>query len=119
MLIGDAASLIDPFTGEGIGNAMLSGMLAAEWAAKAHAATDFSASFLSGYEKAVLGELKREFGLSHMLQRMLRWRGLVDLVIRKASRSDELASAISCMFDDLGERRRLLSPGFYWRVLTA
>jgi len=30
MLTGDAASLIDPFTGEGISNAMYSGMLAAE-----------------------------------------------------------------------------------------
>jgi geranylgeranyl reductase family protein len=30
MLLGDAASLIDPFTGEGIGNAMISGRLAAE-----------------------------------------------------------------------------------------
>ena len=119
MLIGDAASLIDPFTGEGIGNAMLSGLHSAEWAAKAHAAGDFSASFLRGYEKAVLNELRREFRLSHMLQRMLRRRSLVDLVIRKASRSEELASAISCMFDDLGERRKLLSPGFYWRVLTA
>jgi flavin-dependent dehydrogenase len=29
LLTGDAASLIDPFTGEGIGNAMYSGMLAA------------------------------------------------------------------------------------------
>lgn len=30
LLTGDAGSLIDPFTGEGIGNALLSGMLAAE-----------------------------------------------------------------------------------------
>jgi flavin-dependent dehydrogenase len=29
LLVGDAAALIDPFTGEGIGNAMCSGMLAA------------------------------------------------------------------------------------------
>jgi hypothetical protein len=50
---------------------------------------------------------------------MLRWHGLVDLVIRKASRSADLASAISCMFDDLGARRQLLSPRFYWRVLRA
>jgi flavin-dependent dehydrogenase len=32
MLTGDAAMLIDPFTGEGIGNAMMSGMLAAQQA---------------------------------------------------------------------------------------
>jgi len=30
LLVGDAAALIDPFSGEGIGNAMVSGRLAAE-----------------------------------------------------------------------------------------
>ena len=119
MLVGDAASLIDPFTGEGIGNAMLSGMHAAEWGIRARQTGDYSASLLKGYEKAVHGELRRELRLSHTLQRMLQWHGLVDLVIRKASRSTELASAISCMFDDLGARRQLLSPRFYWRVLKA
>lgn len=119
MLVGDAASLIDPFTGEGIGNAMLSGMMSAEWALEAHKRADFSASLLSAYEHEVRRELRSELRLSHALQRMLRWRGLVDLVIRKASRSDELAEAISCMFDDLGARRRLLSPRFYLNVITA
>ena len=119
MLVGDAASLIDPFTGEGIGNAMLSGMHAAIWAGKAHAADDFSASFLRRYENSVFSELRRELRLSHTLQRMLSWHGLVDLVIRKAARSTDLASAISSMFDDLGARRNLLSPRFYWRVMRA
>ncbi len=119
MLVGDAASLIDPFTGEGIGNAMLSGMTSAKWAAEAHRRADFSASMLQAYEREVRNELRSELRLSHMLQRMLRRRRLVDLVIRKAARSEELADAISCMFDDLGARRRLLSPRFYLNVITA
>src|SRR5690606_39800877 len=72
MLVGDAASLIDPFTGEGIGNAMLSGMHAAEWALRACEAGDFSDAFLRGYEREVLGALKNELKLSHTLQRLLR-----------------------------------------------
>ena len=35
LLLGDAAGLVDPFTGEGIGNAMVSGRIASEVAAKA------------------------------------------------------------------------------------
>lgn len=119
MLVGDAASLIDPFTGEGIGNAMLSGLRAAEWAAKAHTTNDYSAAFLQHYEKDVLGALRGELRLSHTLQRMLQWRWLVDVIIRKASRSEELAATISSMFDDLDVRKKLLSPRFYFRVLTA
>ena len=119
MLIGDAASLIDPFTGEGIGNAMVTGMMAAEWIDKAEKANDYSAAFFATYEKEVLDLLTNEFRLSHMLQKLGRWKWLLNTVIAKASRSTELADAISCMFDDLSERKKLLTPGFYWRVLTA
>ena len=119
MLVGDAGSLIDPFTGEGIGNAMVSAMKAAEWATQAHAAEDFSAAFLRGYEKEVLDLFRSELRLSHMMQRLGNWKWLLNTVIRKASRSTELADAISCMFDDLGERRKLVSPLFYLRILTA
>src|SRR5690606_21062936 len=115
----DAASLIDPFTGEGIGNAMVSGDLAAQWAAKAAAAGDASAALLAGYERAVMDVLRRELRLSHTMQKLCNWGWLLNTVIRKASRSTELADAISSMFDDLGERRKLASPLFYLRVLTA
>lgn len=119
MLIGDAASLIDPFTGEGIGNAMVSGMKAADWIDRAFEQEDFSADFLGQYETEVMNLLRNEFRLSHMMQKLGRWKWLLNTVIAKASRSDELADTISCMFDDLSERKKLLTPGFYWRVLTA
>ena len=44
LLLGDAAGLVDPFTGEGIGNGMLSGKYAAQVAEKAHRNNDFSKS---------------------------------------------------------------------------
>jgi flavin-dependent dehydrogenase len=119
LLTGDAASLIDPFTGEGIGNAMVSGWKAAEWVAKAKSAGRYDADFLAGYEAEVMDRLRNELRLSHMMQRLGNWKWLLNLVVKKASRSDELADALSCMFDDLEERRQLVSPLFYLRVLTA
>jgi menaquinone-9 beta-reductase len=119
MLVGDAASLIDPFTGEGIGNAMLSGTRAARWAVDATAASDYSDLFLAGYEREVLDRLRGELGLSHSLQRLGNWKWLLNLVVRKASRSAEVQEAISVMFDDMGQRRKLVSPLFYLRVLAA
>lgn len=119
MLVGDAASLIDPFTGEGIGNAMLSGGLAAGWAAKALKHSDASAAFLKGYERAVHEALDSELRLSYTLRRLERWRWLLETVIRKAGRRPEIAATISSMFDDVGARRKLASPLFYLRVLTA
>ncbi len=119
MLVGDAASLIDPFTGEGIGNAMVSGWRAGEWVHRATEAARFDAEFFAGYQTEVMDRLRNELRLSHMMQRLGNWRWLLNTVIRKASRSEELADLISCMFDDLDERRQLVSPLFYLKVLSA
>lgn len=119
MLIGDAASLIDPFTGEGIGNAMVSAEKAAEWARRAAESGHASAELLAGYERAVWSYLGNELRLSHAMQRLGRWKWLLNLVVKKASRSPEVADAVSMMFDDESERQKLLSPLFYLRLLVA
>ncbi len=119
MLVGDAASLIDPFTGEGIGNAMVSGMKAAEWVSRAVSERDFSKSFLSGYQDDVLGQLKSELRLGQNMQRLLNWKWLLNQVIAKASRSPDMSRAISYMFEDMSEREKLVSPLFYLRLLFA
>ena len=119
MLLGDAASLIDPFTGEGIGNAMVSAEKVAEWAEKAKEAHNFSGQFLGGYGRDVMAYLGNELKISTGMQRLGRWKWLLNKVIQKASRSEELADAISIMFDDESERKKLVSPMFYLRVLTA
>src|ERR671939_1466499 len=49
--VGDAASMIHPISGEGVGYAIESGRLAAAWAHEAHCSSDFSAAILSGYDK--------------------------------------------------------------------
>lgn len=119
LLLGDAASLIDPFTGEGIGNAMVSAEKAVDWVAKAKEANDYSAQFLGGFDLDVMAYLGNELKISHGMQKLGRWNWLLNKVIQKASRSEELADAISMMFDDESERKKLISPMFYLRVLTA
>ncbi|WP_205509929.1 geranylgeranyl reductase family protein [Longitalea arenae] len=49
LLAGDAASLIDPVSGDGIGNAVLSGKLAAHQVIQCFTADNFSAAFLMNY----------------------------------------------------------------------
>ncbi|HEX7071341.1 MAG TPA: NAD(P)/FAD-dependent oxidoreductase, partial [Rhodothermales bacterium] len=118
MLAGDAASLIDPFTGEGIGNAMVSGECAARWAEAAHESGRFEGSVLADYERELRTYLSSELRLSHTMQRLLNWKWLVNAIIRKASRSEELAGAISGMFDSEEERQKLVSPLFYLKALV-
>ena len=117
LLIGDAAMLIDPFTGEGIGNAMMSGMLAAETAVKAVAAKNYSSDFLSSYEQRVYLRLWSELKLSYRMQQLVNFPWLFNFVVNKASSNAALQDTISCMFEDLDMRSRLKDPRFYWKLM--
>lgn len=85
MLIGDAASLIDPSNGEGIMLAIMSGKLAAMQAISAFEKNDFSAATLAPYFEAVKKkwwkEMRRKawfvntFGHRHHLLNFSGWIG--------------------------------------------
>lgn len=83
LLTGDAASLIDPSTGDGIGNAMLSGRVAAEQIQAAFAENRFDADFLKAYDKALYDKLWAELRLRAFAQRAVgRFPWLLDVGIR-------------------------------------
>jgi geranylgeranyl reductase family protein len=117
LLLGDAAGLVDPFTGEGIGNAMISGRLAAQYAQAAFAAADFSADSLAAYDAAVWRKLGSELQLSHQMQRLGRYPRLFDWVVGRVARSPALQTLFTQMFDNVDLRKQLRSPQFYGRLL--
>ncbi|SNR82647.1 NAD(P)/FAD-dependent oxidoreductase [Hymenobacter mucosus] len=117
LLLGDAGSLIDPFTGEGIGHAIISGRHAADWAGRALVAQDFSPAFLRGYDGAVYNRLWQELRLSRVMQRLLSYPWLFNFVASRAANNPTLAETISNMFLDLDLRERLRQPSFYLKLL--
>lgn len=118
MLCGDAACLIDPFSGEGIGNALYSGMLAAMAIKEAIPANDYSASFLKkAYDDVVYKRLGDELKISATLQRLCKYPWLFNFVVNKAYKSPSLRNTISCMFTDMDLREQLSKPSFYLKIL--
>ncbi len=117
VLVGDAASLIDPFTGEGIGNALYSGLFAADQAERCLAANDYSEEQMKAYDVAVYARLWEELKLGHRMQRLVNYPWLFNLVVNKAQKNKTLRETISCMFDDLDLRERLKNPLFYFKLL--
>lgn len=117
MLCGDAAMLIDPFTGEGIGNAMFSGMYAALQAEKCLEQNNFSSAFMKQYDDVLYKRLWSELLLSYRMQQLVNFPWLFNLVVRKANSNKLLSETISCMFEDLDMRTRLKSPSFYFKLL--
>ncbi|MEM7657477.1 MAG: NAD(P)/FAD-dependent oxidoreductase, partial [Bacteroidota bacterium] len=118
VLVGDAASLIDPFSGEGIGNAMLSGRIAAERIGVALSKGDFSADFFASYDEAVYRKVWSELRLSHQMQKLVNYPWLFNFVVKKVNRNEALQSMFTMMFEDLDIRQELRKPSFYWKLFT-
>jgi len=119
VLVGDAASLIDPFTGEGVGNALMSGYIASQVINEAFAANDFSEHFFKQYYDRLWGEIGREMEISYNMQRYGKYTFLLNLVIGKAARSPEIREMISGSFVNEDTRKGYASPMFYLKMLFA
>jgi len=117
ILTGDAAALIDPFTGEGIGNAILSAKKAAPILAEAVKRSEYSANFLKQYDQRLYQNLWHELQVSHKLQQLVKYPWLFNFVINKVHKNKSLQDTFSAMFNDVDMRAKLRSPLFYFRLL--
>ena len=113
VLVGDAAGLVDPFTGHGIHNAMASALDAAELADAAIRSGDTSAAGpIAGFERAWRRRLLTEFRLGALLQRFHARPGLVDLAVARAAASRRWADRFMGLVGHAVPKTEVLRPGF-------
>ncbi len=94
LLCGDAASLIDPVSGDGIGNAMLSGKLAAEQVVRCFTRSDFTATNNKQYDEALFKILGKELKLRYRAQQIISGMPFVLDTIFMACKSKTLKKLI-------------------------
>ena len=118
MAVGDAASLIHPISGEGVGYAIESGRLAAAWAHEAHGRKDFSASTLSGYARQLRRQRAREHLSGQALINLLPNVGLLEPLF-KACEGDPGASRalVECFSGDAPVYSLLRHPATFASAL--
>ncbi len=121
LLAGDAAGLVDPFSGEGIGNALDSGRVAAEIVAEAAARNDATAP-LEQYPGRLWEAIDaNEIALHYRLRGVARHGRLIDFLIGQAAAHPDVLEWIRSMTgpdDTVDRKRRLLSPLTYARLLV-
>lgn len=110
LVTGEAAGSTYSFTGEGIGKAMETGMLAAE-ALIAHQQDDAAAR---AHYEAALRALKPKFDLYERANQVNAYPWLADLLIWRAQKSERLLRRMSGVLNETSNPGNLVS----WRGLT-
>ncbi len=121
VLIGDAACLVDPFSGEGFGNAVSSGKFAAQTideAIKNNAGSEaLKVQVLQAYSDKVDSILRPEMEMSYKLQQMSRHRFLLNRFIGKSATNPKFRQHIVDMLASDEEKKKAQSPLFLLELL--
>ena len=117
MTVGDAASLVDPFSGEGIGNALLSAKMTSKYFDKEAHSEGFPAENANAYMEELWGVLGKELSNSTKLQKMMKWKRLTNWFIKKANKKEEIGTMMSEMIASKDAQTELWNPWFLFRTL--
>lgn len=119
VLLGDAASLIDPFSGEGIGNGMKSAKILADVLGEKIARGEIAESDCLLYEQKLWEEIGNDVQSSYNMQKLGANAWLLDFIIGKAKKSQWLRDELAGMLANKEAKKKTTDPLFYLRMLFA
>lgn len=118
LVAGEAAGLVNPMNGEGIGTALISGELAARHAKAALEAGDFSSSQLQTYAKALRQQIGRNHLIAGFLRRWLVLPRMMNRTIRRARRDPEFAQILFDVIVEIKPPTAILTPKFMAKLIV-
>jgi geranylgeranyl reductase family protein len=117
LVIGEAAGTTYSFSGEGIGKAMESGMLAAELALEAVARHAPLATIGHSYERALRRRFAARFAAYETAQRWLAYPAVCDFIAARARNGRFVKHQLAGMLTESSDPRRLFSIAGFARAL--
>ena len=118
MCVGDAASLVDPFTGEGIGNGLVSAKMTAKHFEKDEHAGGFPEEVATAYMEELWGTLGKELTNSFRLQKLVKWKRTINWFVGRASRKEKMADMLTGMIADKEASKALWNPWFLFKTIV-
>jgi len=113
IFLGDAASLIDPLSGEGVGNAMISGRVGAHIVLDALHRNDFSEQFLEKYDTLLWEAIGPEVEANYRLQRLgKKFPFLIDRLMMKAKKDESFRRKFEDLLPYTGGRKKIGQESF-------
>jgi geranylgeranyl reductase family protein len=117
LLVGDAASFLDPFVGEGVHDALRGAQLAAPVASAALTAGDTSARALDPYRIARRRAFTARHAVSWIVQGFVNTPPLMDYVTDRLSERERLGLTLAGVLGNLRPATQALSPLYLARLL--
>lgn len=118
ILVGEAAALGDNFSGEGIGNSLISGMLAAEAIKKAEQQKNYTKSFFHDlYDKTLFENIGEEISISTNIRKWVKYPAVLNHLVKKANNNPDFRTSLNYMLTDPEQRKPLQKPWFYIKLL--
>ena len=117
LLVGDAAGFFDPFTGEGIFDALHGGELAATAIAEALDLGDTSADALAGYDRERRQAFAAKRRAAWLVQGFVRTPRLMDYALERIATRPSVRSTLTGVLGDYVDAGVVLDPRFLWRAL--
>ncbi|MDQ4100353.1 MAG: FAD-dependent monooxygenase [Chloroflexota bacterium] len=117
LLVGDAASFLDPFTGEGIYEALRAAHLAAPVASAGLVGGDVSAEALAPYRIARRRAFTAKREVCWIVQGFINAPPLMNYVTERLARREELGLTLSGVLGNFRPATEALSPVFLARLL--
>ena len=107
VLLGDAASLIDPFTGEGIGPGLVSAKVASGFISDGLKKGDYSGRMLKKYQDEMWRLYVRSYLKYHLLSKIAgNFKWLIKRAFKKFANDNDFKQLVTMAFSDTEKRRK-------------
>lgn len=117
LLVGDAASFFDPFTGEGIYRALRGAQIAAQVGAAALLEGTEGTEGLCPYERMRNAAFREKSMVTALVQLFVQYPLLMEYALARLGRRESPHEALNLVLGDMREARTFLNPQMLWGAL--